>query len=153
MSLYKFSKCIAAVTLSFLDGPLATSYSAETYAILYSLEGGTSYSLLSSCLQLPLFSTFLATYLLRIGRTEIFSCSNCDSKLWNIFHLALDYQTLDSLRLAIFGHSLTILDLFSRPLGLLDYWDSTELIRTLIPKNKLSKLTTTTTTTVFSAKI
>ena len=48
--------------------------------------------------------------------------------------------TSDFLRLDIFGHSLAIIDLWPRPWGLPDYWDSAELIRALIPRNGSGKL-------------
>ena len=62
-------------------------------------------------------STFLASYLHRIGRAETSLCSNCGSESQDIFHLMLDFPVLDSLCPAIFGHSLTILGLWSRPWG------------------------------------
>ena len=52
----------------------------------------------------------------RIGRAKTSSCSNCNSESQDIFHLLLECPAFDSLRLAIFSHSLAILDLRSRPL-------------------------------------
>ena len=62
-------------------------------------------------------STLLNTYLHRVGRTETPSCSNCNSKSQDFSHLVLDYPVLDHLRRAIFGHTLSFLDLWSRPWG------------------------------------
>ena len=79
-------------------------------------------------------STLLATYLHRIGQDKTSSCSNCGSESQDMFHLLLVCPALDSLCLAIFGHSLTILDLWSCPWEV-EYWDSAELIRPFIPRN------------------
>ena len=62
-------------------------------------------------------STLLNSYLHRVGRAETPSCSNCGSESQNLSHLLLDYRALDHLRRAIFGHFLSILDLWSRPWG------------------------------------
>ena len=62
-------------------------------------------------------STFLNSYLHRVGRTETPSCRNCGSESQNFSQLVLDCPVLDHLRRAIFGHSLSILDLWSRPWG------------------------------------
>ena len=88
------------------------------------------------------------TYLHRIGPAETSSCSNGESESQeDIFNLVLDCPVFDSIHLTIFGHSLTTLDLWSRPWGggLSDYWDSTVLIRALIPRNESSTPTTATT--------
>ena len=73
-------------------------------------------------------STFLGTYLYRFGRAETPSCSNCGSESQNFFYLVLDCPVLDFMPLAIFCHYLSILDLWSRPWGFPNYWDSAELI-------------------------
>ena len=62
-------------------------------------------------------STLLNSYLHRIGRTETPSCSNCGSEPQDLSHLVLDCPVLDPLRRAIFGHTPSLLDLWSRPWG------------------------------------
>ena len=60
-------------------------------------------------------STLLNSYLHRVGRAETSSCSNCGFEPQDLSHLVLDCPVLDHLRRAIFGHTLSILDLWSRP--------------------------------------
>ena len=62
-------------------------------------------------------STLLNSYLHRVGRAETPSCSNCGSESQDLSHLVLDCPVLDHLRRAIFGHTLSLLDLWSRPWG------------------------------------
>ena len=62
-------------------------------------------------------STLLNSYLHRVGRAETPSCSNCGSEPQDLSHLVLDCPVLDPLRLAIFGHTPSLLDLWSRPWG------------------------------------
>ena len=62
-------------------------------------------------------STLLNTYLHRVGRAETPSCSNCDSESQDLSHLVLDCPVLDHLRQAIFAHTLSLPDLWSRPWG------------------------------------
>ena len=85
-------------------------------------------------------SSFLASYLYRIGRAETASCSNCGSESQDILHLVLDCPAFDSLCRAIFGHPLSILDLWSSHWGLPNYWDSVELIRIPIFRSGSGKL-------------
>ena len=66
--------------------------------------------------------TIFSTYLHRVGRAETPSCSNCGSESQNLSHLVLDCPVLDHLRPAIFGHSLSILDLWSCP------WEIAQLL-------------------------
>ena len=87
-------------------------------------------------------STFLDTYLHRVGRAETPSCSNCGSKSQDLSHLVLDCPVLNHLRGATFGHSLSILDLWSRPWGVARLLGL--LIRAPIPRNGSGKSTTTT---------
>ena len=56
-------------------------------------------------------STLLNSYLHRVGRAETPSCSNCGSESQDLFRLVLDCLVLDHLRRAIFGHTLSLLDL------------------------------------------
>ena len=60
-------------------------------------------------------STLLNSYLHRVGRAETPSCSNCGSEPQDLSHLVLDCPVLDPLRRAIFGHTPSLLDLWSRP--------------------------------------
>ena len=62
-------------------------------------------------------STLLNSDLHKVGRAETPSCSNCDSEPQDLSHLVLDCPVLDPLRRAIFGHTLSLLDLWSRPSG------------------------------------
>ena len=62
-------------------------------------------------------STLLNSYLHRVGRAETPSCSNCGSESQDLSHLVLDCPVLDHLRWVIFGHTLSLLDLCSRPWG------------------------------------
>ena len=62
-------------------------------------------------------STLLNSYLYRVGRAETPSCSNCGSKPQDLSHLVLDCPVLNPLRRAILGHTLSLLDLWSRPWG------------------------------------
>ena len=68
-----------------------------------------------SCLRCNGHSTLLNSYLHRVGQAEIPSCSNCGSESQDLSHLVLDCPVLDHLRRAIFGHTLSLLDLWSRP--------------------------------------
>ena len=70
-----------------------------------------------SCLRCNGHSTLLNTYLHWVGRTETPSCSNCGSESQDVSHLVLDCPELDHLRRAIFGYTLSLLDLWSRPWG------------------------------------
>ena len=62
-------------------------------------------------------SFLLSSYLSRIGRIENPSCSACEHSSQEISHLILHSPTTDSLRRSLFGHSLSLYDLWSRPLG------------------------------------
>ena len=61
-------------------------------------------------------STLLNSYLHRVGRAET-PCSNSGSESQDLSHLVLDCPALDHLRRAIFVHTLSFLDLCSRPWG------------------------------------
>ena len=62
-------------------------------------------------------STLLNSYLHRVGRAETPSCINCGSEPQDLLHLVLNCPVLDPLRRAIFGHILSLLDLWPRPWG------------------------------------
>ena len=77
------------------------------------------FSLVYAARRTPLF------FLHRIRRAETFSCNNYGPESHDFFHLVLDCPVLDSLRLAIFGHFLTILKLWPCP------WRSFPIVWTL----------------------
>ena len=60
-------------------------------------------------------SLLLGTYLSRIGRIENPSCSACGHRSQDTSHLILHCPATDSLRRSLFGHSLSLYDLWSRP--------------------------------------
>ena len=62
-------------------------------------------------------SLLLASYQKRIGRAESPSCSACGHPLQDLSHTLLHCPALDSLRSAIFGNTISISDLWSRPWG------------------------------------
>ena len=62
-------------------------------------------------------SLFLASYLSRIGRIENPSCSACGHSSQDISHLILHCPATDSLLRSLFGDSLSLYDLWSRPWG------------------------------------
>ena len=62
-------------------------------------------------------SLLLGSYLSRIGRIETSSCSACGHPSQDISHLILHCPATDSLRRSLFGDSLSLYDLWSRPWG------------------------------------
>ena len=62
-------------------------------------------------------SLFLGFYLSRIDRVENSSCSACGHPSQDISHLILHCPATDSLRRSLFGDSLSLYDLWSRPWG------------------------------------
>ena len=62
-------------------------------------------------------SLLLGSYLSRIGRTENHSCSACGHPSQDTSHLILHCPATDSLRRSLFGDSLSLYDLWSRPWG------------------------------------
>ena len=62
-------------------------------------------------------SLLLSSYLHRISRKENSACSACGHPIQNLNHLLLDCPASKPLRKSIFGSSLSILDLWSRPWG------------------------------------
>ena len=62
-------------------------------------------------------SLLLGSYLSRIGRTENPSCSACGHSFQDISHLILHCPATDSLRRSLFGNSLSLYDLWSKPWG------------------------------------
>ena len=84
-----------------------------------SLEAPSSRSIRSelSCLRCHGHSLLLSSYLHRISRKENSDCSACGHSLQDLNHLLLDCRASEPLRKSIFGSSLSILDLWSRPWG------------------------------------
>ena len=62
-------------------------------------------------------SLLLGSYLSRIGRIENPSCSACGHSSQDTSHLILHCPATDSLRRSLFGDSLSLYDLWSRPWG------------------------------------
>ena len=62
-------------------------------------------------------SLLLSSYLHRISRKENSACSACEHPLQDLNHLLLDCPASEPLRKSIFGSSLSILNLWSRPWG------------------------------------
>ena len=62
-------------------------------------------------------SLLLSSYLSRMGRIENPSCSACGHSSQDISHLILHCPATDSLRRSLFGDSLSLYDLWSRPWG------------------------------------
>ena len=62
-------------------------------------------------------SLLLGSYVSRIGRIESPSCSACEHSSQDTSHLILHCPATDSLRRLIFGDSLSLYDLRSRPWG------------------------------------
>ena len=62
-------------------------------------------------------SFLLSSYFHRISRKENSACSACGHPLQDLNHLLLNCPASEPLRKPIFGSSLSILDLWSRPLG------------------------------------
>ena len=63
------------------------------------------------------YSLLLGSYLFRIGRIENPSCSACGHSSQDISHLILHCLATDSLRRSLFGDSLSLYHLWSRPWG------------------------------------
>ena len=59
----------------------------------------------------------LGSYLCRIGRIENPSCSACGHSSQNTSHLFLHCPATDCLCHSLFGNSLSLYDLWSRPFG------------------------------------
>ena len=59
----------------------------------------------------------LSSYLSRIGRIENSFCSACGHPSQDTSHLILRCPATDSLRRSLFGNSLSLYDLWSRPWG------------------------------------
>ena len=68
-----------------------------------------------SCLRCNGHSLLLGSYLSRIGRIENPSCSACGHSSQDISHLILHCPATDTLRRSLFGDSLSLYDLWSRP--------------------------------------
>ena len=69
-------------------------------------------------------SLLLSSCLSGIGRIENPSCSACGHSSQDISHLILHCLAMDSLRRSVFGDSLSLYDLRSRPWELPSFWGS-----------------------------
>ena len=70
-----------------------------------------------SCLRCNGHSLYLNSYLPRIGRIKNSSCSVCGHSSQDTSHLILHCPATNSLRHLLFGDSLSLYDLWSRPWG------------------------------------
>ena len=82
-------------------------------------------------------SLLLGSYLSRIGRIENPSCSACEHSSQDISHLILQCPATDSLRRSLFGNSLSLYDLWSRPWGVARLLGSMVFRHALIPRKEL----------------
>ena len=69
------------------------------------------------CLRCSGHSLLLGSYLSRIGRIENSSCNACRQSFLDTSHLILHCPTMGSLYRSLFGDSLSLCDLWSRPWG------------------------------------
>ena len=81
----------------------------------------------------------LGSYLSRIGRIENPSCSACRLSSQDISHLILHCPATDSLRRSLFGDSLSLYDLWSRPRELPGFWGSMVFRHAPIPRKGSGK--------------
>ena len=79
-------------------------------------------------------SLLLGSYLSRIGRIENPSCSACGHPSQDISHLIVYCPAVDSLRRSLFGDSLSLYDLWSRPWELPGFWSSMVFRHAPIPR-------------------
>ena len=70
-----------------------------------------------SCLRCNGHSLLLSSYLSRIGRIENLSCSDGGHSSQDISHLILHCSATDSMHCSLFGDSLSLYNLWSRPWG------------------------------------
>ena len=76
----------------------------------------------------------LGSYLSRIDRIESPSCSACEHSSQDTSHLILHCPATDSLRHSLFGDSLSLYDLCSRPWGVAGFWGSMIFRHAPIPR-------------------
>ena len=84
-------------------------------------------------------SLLLGFYLSRIGRTENPSCSACRHSSQDTSHLIMHCPATDSLRRSLFGDSLSLYDIWSRPWELLGFWGSMVFRHAPIPRKGSGK--------------
>ena len=83
--------------------------------------------------------SLLSSYIFRIGRIENPSCSACGYSSQDISHLILHCPATDSLRGSLFGDSLYLYDLWSRPWGVAHFWGSMVFRHAPIPRKGSGK--------------
>ena len=98
-----------------------------------------------SCLRCNGHSLLLSSYLSRIGQIENPSCSACAHSSQNTSNLILHCPPTDCLRRWLFGDSLSLYDLCSRPGKLPGFWGS--MVFRHAPILERGRVATTTTTT------
>ena len=81
-------------------------------------------------------SLLLGSHLSRIGKIENPSCSACGHSSQDISHLILRCPATDSLRRSLFGGSLSLYDLWSRPWELPGFWGSMVFRHAFIPRKQ-----------------
>ena len=91
-------------------------------------------------------SLLLSSYLSRIGRIENSFCIACGHSSQVTSYLFLHCPATDSLRRLLFGDSLSLYDLWSRPLGVARLLGHHGLPRCPIPLEEVRQSTTTATT-------
>ena len=79
-------------------------------------------------------SFFLGSYLSKIGRVENPFCSACGHPSQDTSHLILHCPATDSWRRSLFGDSLSLYDLWSRPWGVAGFWGSMVFHHAPIPR-------------------
>ena len=105
-----FSDCRRTVSSKFFDTQFPSISTEE-----FMLPCHTRCVL--SCLHCNRHSLLLGSYLSRIGRIENHSCSACGHSSQDTSHLILHCPATDSLHRSLFGNSLSLYDLWSRPWG------------------------------------
>ena len=90
-------------------------------------------------------SLLLGSYLSRIGRIENSSCSACGHSSQDTSHLILHCPATISLGRSLFGDSLSLYDLWSRPWGVARLLGLHGLLPCPHPSEGVEKRTTTTT--------
>ena len=105
-----FSECSRTVSSKFFDAQVP-SISTEELVIPRHAR------CVLSRLRCNGHSLLLSSYLSWIGRIENSSCSACGHPSQDTSHLILRCPPTDSLRRSLFGNSLSLYDLWSRPWG------------------------------------
>ena len=106
--LFLYWRCI--ITLQFFNTQVS-SISTEELVLLCHTSSVLSHFCCNG------HSLLLDSHLSKIGRIENFSCSACEHLFQDIFHLILHCPATESLCDSLFGGSLFLYNLWSRPWG------------------------------------